>query len=332
MICNVILSGGVGSRLWPLSRKSSPKQYLALFDGRSLFELTLLRNKIIAENCVIVGNKDNYQLSDLGLANAGISNATQIIEAAPKNTAAAIAFACYAVQPSDILIVTPSDHIIADEKAYQEAVAKGIQLAELGYLVTFGVKPSRPETGYGYIEYQNNDVTAFREKPDAATAEKYLASGNFCWNSGIFCFQAGVYLQELQAFEPEIAAASLAAWNARNDDFLPETETALIPSQSIDYAVMERSNKIKVVPADFGWSDLGSFESIWEYLETQKDTHSFQQNHLVLGTKKHVEILGLDNLVVIDTPDALLIMPKALSQQVKGIYERLEKVMPELVN
>ncbi|MCE7040506.1 mannose-1-phosphate guanylyltransferase [Dyadobacter sp. CY312] len=331
-IIHVILSGGVGSRLWPVSRKSMPKQYIPMFGDKSLFQLTAERSKSLVDSTLVVGNKDNYLLSQADMHRAGVRTFTEIIEAAPRNTAAAIAFAALAAQPDDVLLVTPSDHIITDEVAYAEALQEAIDLAKEGYLVTFGITPTKPETGYGYIEYNGNEVISFREKPDAVTAESFLHSGNFLWNSGMFCFQAGTFLEELRAFEPEILAKSQTCYECRTDSFLPETETAQIPSKSIDYAVMERSEKIKVVQTRFGWSDLGSFESIWEHWEGQGEDHHFQNNNCVVGSKKHVEFLGVDNLVLVETEDAILVLSKNNSQDVKKIYERLEKEKPELVN
>ncbi|WP_285544335.1 mannose-1-phosphate guanylyltransferase [Dyadobacter frigoris] len=329
-VVHVILSGGVGSRLWPVSRKSMPKQYIPMFGEKSLFQLTAERNAHLADHVLVVGNKDNYLLSQADLIRAGVHQYTEVIEAAPRNTAAAIAFAAFDLKSDDVVLVTPSDHIITNGDAYAQAISESIQLAKQGYLVTFGIKPSKPETGYGYIEHKGNEVIAFREKPDQSTAELFLEQGNFLWNSGIFCFRAGIYLEELKNFEPEVYETSLKTWEARSNAFLPETETMLIPSVSIDYAVMERSEKIKVIEATFGWSDLGSFESIWEHWENQEEVHHFKQNNCVVGSTKHVEFLGVSNLMLVETPDAILVLDKSDSQDVKKIYERLLRELPEL--
>lgn len=330
-IVHVILSGGVGSRLWPVSRKSMPKQYIPMFGDKSLFQLTAERNKIYADHTIIVGNKDNYLLSQADLIRAGLNDYSEIIEAAPRNTAAAIAFAATACDPDDILFVTPSDHIITDDQAYALALKEAVVLASAGSLVTFGINPTKPETGYGYIEFKENEVLSFREKPNAENAIAFIESGNFLWNSGMFCFKAGIYLEELKKFEEDIFDKSIACYEKSMENFLPEYETMLIPSKSIDYAVMERSEKIKVVKADFGWSDLGSFESIWEHWEGQGETSHFVNNNCVVGSKKHVEFLGVNNIVLVETPDAILVLSKDNSQEVKNIYERLEKEKPELV-
>lgn len=328
---NVILSGGVGSRLWPLSRKSRPKQYIPLFGEKSLFQLSAERNKALAEKVAVVGNAENYQLSRSALEAAGISDFLEIVEAAPRNTAAAIAFAAFAVEPAEVLLVCPSDHVISDEEAYKASVSEAAELARQGFLVTFGIVPTKPETGFGYIEFEGNDVKSFREKPSFKDAQTFVESGHFLWNSGMFCFQAKAYLDELQKYEPGIYSEALKAWENRSGSFLPLSETMQIPSQSIDYAVMERSDKIKVVPATFGWSDLGSFESIWEYFLEAGEKSSFVNNNMVLGVEKHVEFLGVENLIVVNTEDAILVLSKSASQDVKKIYERLETEKPHLL-
>ena len=330
-LVHVILSGGVGSRLWPVSRKSMPKQYIPMFGDKSLFQLTAERNMDFVEGTIIVGNKDNYLLSQADLIRAGVHGYSEIIEAAPRNTAAAIAFAAFSLKSEDVILVTPSDHIITNDDAYKVSIDESLLLARQGYLVTFGITPTKAETGYGYIEFNGNEVVSFREKPDVTSAETFLEQGNFLWNSGMFCFQAGIYLEELKAFEPEIYETSLKTWEARSGAFLPETETMLIPSVSVDYAVMEKSKKIKVVQTTFGWSDLGSFESIWEHWEQQGEVHHFKQNNCVVGSAKHVEFLGVSNLMLVETPDAILVLDKSNSQDVKKIYERLEKEIPDLV-
>jgi len=329
-IVNVILSGGVGSRLWPLSRKSRPKQYIPLFDNNTLFKMSIDRNKHITDQLMVVGNVDNYKLSREDIASSEITNFIEIVEAVPRNTAASIAFAAFAAQADDILVVCPSDHIITGKELYDNAILQAIDFAKQGNLVTFGSIPTRPETGFGYIEYSENlDVISFKEKPDKATAQEYIDSGKYLWNSGMFCFQAKTYLEELAQFHPAIYEAAKIAWKNNKNGFLDEELMKLIPSESIDYAVMEHSKKIKVVPFSFDWSDLGSFESLWEYLD--KNDGNTQAKNLALGTKKHVEFLGLENLVYVETEDAILIMPKNMSQDVKKVYERLEKENPDLL-
>ena len=262
-IIHVILTGGVGSRLWPLSRKSQPKQYLDIFDGKSLFEMTVARNRNIADKLMVVGNSDNCHLSRKVVEKTN-TEYIDIVESTPRNTAAAIAFAAFASDPEDILIITPSDHIIDGKETYETAIKEAVEKAKQGHIVTFGIVPTKPETGYGYIERKGDDVISFREKPNQVSARDYIAKGNFLWNSGMFCFKAGVLLDELKAFVPEVYAKSKLVWDANTNGNLDLNLSLDIPSISIDYAVMERSKKIKVVSASFSWSDLGSFESVYD--------------------------------------------------------------------
>lgn len=326
----VILSGGVGSRLWPLSRKSRPKQYLKLFNDKNLFRLTVERNSNLTDNLLVVGNRDNHELSEKSLEEAEIDNYNQIIEASPRNTAAAVAFAAFNAESDDLLLITPADHIIENMVGYEASVNRAFELAEEGKLVTFGIQPTRPETGYGYIESEGETVLSFREKPDLETAQKFLDSGNFFWNSGIFCFKAGVFLNELKTHRPKIYEASLAAYENMSGEFMPEKESMAIPSESIDYAVMENSDNIAMVPGNFEWSDLGSFESIHDYFSSNGENGYIKGRNLVMSNK-HVEIIGLENISVIETDDALLILPNSESQKVKGVFELLEKEKPGLV-
>jgi mannose-1-phosphate guanylyltransferase len=320
-IVNVVLSGGVGSRLWPLSRKSRPKQYIPLFDGRSLFELTVQRNRSVATHCIMVGSVQNV---DLARGYLPTENTQLIVEAVPRNTAAAIAFAAFASDPDDILIVSPSDHLIENQDKYEACLREGIRYAEQGYLVTFGIQPSRPETGYGYIEYQGNDVLSFREKPNLETAKEFLKKGNFLWNSGIFCFKAAIYLEELFRFEPKVFRAAKEVFEQSANGLLSEELSAKIPSKSIDYAVMERSERIKVIPSDFSWSDMGAFDSLYDYLK-QKGHGVDAHGNMAIGTEKQVSFLGVEHTILVDTDDAILVVQKQSAQDVKHLYEELEQ-------
>ena len=322
-IYNVILSGGVGSRLWPLSRKQHPKQFLKLFSGKALFELTAERNQKVVDQIMVVGNTDHIEwskelLSDISLPKSFIT------ETAARNTAAAIAFAAFAVDPEDILIITPSDHLIQNQDAYEKAIKEAVELAKKEFLVTFGVVPSKPETGYGYIEYEGKDVLSFREKPNTETAQEFLERGTFLWNSGMFCFKAGVLLEELKNYQPEVFDKCDEAWQTSENQCLNLDVSLQIPSISIDYAVMERSKKIKVVPAHFRWNDLGSFESLYDYLRSIG--HPVDENgNMVIGTEIFTAFVGLKDSILVHTPDALLILHKEKSQDVKKVYNQLEK-------
>lgn len=327
---HVVLTGGVGSRLWPLSRKSKPKQYIKLFKGKSLFEMTVKRNMQIANEVIVVGNVDNYHLSNEAVNALGVTP-VNIVEATPRNTAAAIAFAAFAADADDILIVTPSDHIIQNDELYEIAMKEAVEFAKKGNIVTFGINPTKPETGYGYIEFEGNDVLAFREKPNRDTAEYFIEKGNFLWNSGMFCFKASVLLEELEAYEPEIFETSKITWENAIDGKLSIEDSKKIPSISIDYAVMERSKKIKVVPGAFEWSDLGSFESIYDYLKTTG--HEVDENgNMVIGTDIYTSFLGMRNSIFVHTKDANLILQKEKAQDVKKIYNALNKVGSRLLD
>ena len=329
-ITHVILTGGVGSRLWPLSRKSQPKQYLEIFEGKSLFEMTVDRNHHLVNRVMVVGNVDNHHLSGKVMDKSKTSY-INIVEATPRNTAAAIAFAAFASDPEDILIVTPSDHIIDLMDNYNNAIDQAVVKAQEGFIVTFGVVPTKPETGYGYIEAKGDKVISFREKPNETTAKEFIAKGNFLWNSGMFCFKAGVLLDELRQFQPDVYEKSKAVWEASKEGFLDLDLSLAIPSISIDYAVMERSKKIKVVPAAFSWSDLGSFESVYDYLISKN--HPVDKNgNMVIGSGKHTTFLGLKNTIFVYTDTANLILQKENSQDVKDIYSELEKINSDLLN
>jgi mannose-1-phosphate guanylyltransferase len=329
-ITHVILTGGVGSRLWPLSRKSQPKQYLEIFDGKSLFEMTVERNRNIADTVMVVGNIDNCHLSKKVLEKSNTSY-IDIIESTPRNTAAAIAFAAFASHPDAILVITPSDHIIDEMELYEAAIQEAIEKAANGSIVTFGIVPTKPETGYGYIERKGDDVISFREKPNQVSARDFIAKGNFLWNSGMFCFKASVLLEELKAFTPEVYEKSKIAWEQNVNGNLDLALSMDIPSISIDYAVMERSKKIKVVSSQFDWSDLGSFESVYDYLITIG--HPIDENgNMVIGTTNYTAFIGMKDTIFVSTPTANLILKKEFSQDVKTVYNELERVKSDLLN
>lgn len=327
-IYNVILSGGVGSRLWPLSRKNHPKQFLKIFEGKSLFELTAERNKAVVDELMVVGNSDHIEWSRDLLKDIDLPK-TFVTETIARNTAAAIAFAALAVEADDVLIITPSDHLIQNQEAYEKSLLEAVELAKKDFVVTFGVIPTKPETGYGYIEFEGKDVLSFREKPNTETAQEFLDRGTFLWNSGMFCFKAGVLLDELKKYQPEVFEKSLEAWEKSEDNLLDEASCRHIPSISIDYAVMERSKQIKVVPANFRWNDLGSFESLYDYLRSTG--HPADENgNMVIGTEIFTAFVGMKNCIFVHTPDAILVLQKEKSQDVKKIYSQLEKYQSTL--
>lgn len=325
---HVLLSGGIGSRLWPLSRKHRPKQYLPLFEKQSLFQHCVLRNRELCSHLLIVGNAEQEYLSRKNLEELGINDYELIVEAAPRNTAAAIAFAAFHLPSEDIMLVTPSDHIISEGNEYIRAVNQAVEFARTGALVTFGIYPDKPETGYGYIEYDGNNVLSFREKPNVSTASTFIESGCFLWNSGMFCFQAGNYLEELRIHAFDLYESAFLAWENSEKGRLPLNESMNIPSISVDYAVMERSKNIKVIPSTFKWNDLGSFDALWNYYEQQSGSNI---TNLVLGSLKQVEFLNMENVLLVETEDAILILPRNHSQDVKKLHESIIKEKPHLL-
>lgn len=319
-LINLILCGGSGTRLWPLSRTLMPKQFVKLFNNQSLFQLTAQRNSTICDEQFIVSNSEQYFLALDQLEELGYENNRYLLEPIGRNTAPAIALACMALEPETIVLVTPSDHLIKNQDAYKVVVKKAQDLAKEGFLVTFGIKPSYAETGYGYIEADGEDVKSFKEKPDAITAQRYVEQGNYYWNSGMFCFKAGVFLEELAKYSPSIYEASKRALeNAMDDTMIRIKHKAMmaIPEDSIDYAVMEKSDKVKVVPSDIEWSDVGSFDALSDEL-TNDENNNFILSH------KQVCLIDIEDLIVIDTEDALLISRKGSSQKVKEIVSKLK--------
>ena len=319
-VVNLILCGGSGTRLWPLSRTLMPKQFVKLFNNQSLFQLTVERNSTICDEQFIVSNSEQYFLALDQLEELGKENNRYLLEPIGRNTAPAIALACMALEPETIVLVTPSDHLIKNQDAYKAVVKKAQDLAKEGFLVTFGIKPSYAETGYGYIEANDEDVKSFKEKPDFETALNYIAQGNYYWNSGMFCFKAGIFLEELAKYSPSIYETSKKALeNAVDGTMIRIKHEAMlsIPEDSIDYAVMEKSDKVKVVPSDIEWSDVGSFDALSDEL-TNDENNNFILSH------KQVCTIDIEDLIVIDTEDALLISRKGSSQKVKEIVSKLK--------
>lgn len=333
-VVNVILSGGVGSRLWPLSRKSKPKQYIELINGLSLFELSVERNASLVDSTLIVGNEDNIALACSSIDKLGVQ-ANFVVESIAKNTAPAIAFAAFFLDAGDIMFVSPCDHVIEDgEDLYADKVREAIQLAEEGNVVTFGISPTRPDTGFGYIEHEENDVISFHEKPNKLKAHEFIKKGRFLWNSGMFCFKAGVFLEELKKYRADIYEACALAYAKSSEEdgklLMNEELSSLIPEESIDYAVMEKSARIKTVPSKFFWSDLGSFESLYDFLLSKgKDVD--ENGNMILGCDKHVSFVGIENSLYVNTADAVLIVNKNNAQEVKQIYKYLEKSNSSLI-
>ncbi len=346
----VILSGGVGSRLWPLSRGMYPKQLLCLIDEKkSMLQQTVLRSLGAASvsRSIVVCNEEHRFMVGEQLNQIDCSNVCILLEPQGRNTAPAIALAAFEVakeNPDEIMLVMPADHVIADTDAFHAAISKASKLAAEGDLVTFGVVPQSAETGYGYIRagsarsHGGFEVAEFKEKPSEEIAQAYVESGDYYWNGGIFVFTAASYLEELQRFEPEIfECASRAVSQAKNDlDFLRVDEAAFIqsPSISIDYAVMERTKKAKVVPLDAGWNDVGSWSALWDVSNKDENGNAITgdvvlsdtRNSHIYSENKLVSVLGVDNLVVVETDDAVLVADRDSSQNVKNIVNQLESL------
>lgn len=340
----VILCGGSGTRLWPLSRTLYPKQFYPLFEGHSLFQRTVQRNVAQTEEFIIVVNHEQYFMAQDQFEALKLRvPAKYILEPEGRNTAPAIALAALAAAPSDVLLVVPSDHLIQNVIAYQTAVEQAQRFAQDQRLVTFGIKPTHPETGFGYIESEQNEVKRFKEKPDLKTAQEYVDSGKFFWNSGMFCFTAAAYLDALQLSATALYQASVKAFSQATGPNPLRIDLQLmkdIPSDSIDYAVMEKAKGIKMVPADIGWSDLGSFDALYEALPKDAANNTVHKNvmnigasgNLVVSDQRLIALIDVQDLLVVDTPDALLISNKGSSQKVKDVVTKLKEQHPELTH
>ncbi|MFO1248287.1 MAG: mannose-1-phosphate guanylyltransferase/mannose-6-phosphate isomerase [Alphaproteobacteria bacterium] len=352
----VILSGGAGSRLWPLSRSLFPKQLLALAGKQSLIQDTALRaaGGDFAQPLIICNVEHRFLIAEQ-MREAGVAPQAIVLEPMGRNTAPAAAIAALMVQkkdPDGVLLLMPADHIVRNRTAFLDALDRAAAAARQNHLVSFGITPDSPETGYGYIRrgdalpglQKSFKVARFVEKPDAATAAGYVASGDYDWNSGMFVFKASTFLAELEKLEPELLKACRASLDsARSDlDFLRlDTENfAKAKSISIDYAVMERTDKAAVVPVEMGWSDIGSWDSLWSVAERDEAGNAVMGDVLQHGASNSylrsegplVAAVGVENLVVVATPDAVLVGHRNAAQDVKRIVEQLEKSGRELHN
>ena len=333
---NIILCGGNGKRLWPLSRTLMPKQFVKLFNNKSLFQLTVERNSNICDSQFIVSNTKQHFLALEQLEELKKKNNRYLLEPVGRNTAPAIALACMALDKNEIVLVTPSDHLIKNEIEYKNILKKAQELAQEDNLVTFGITPSFPETGFGYIEADGMNVKAFHEKPNIKTATHYFEAENYYWNSGMFCFKAGVFLNELKIHSPKLYKAALKAYEHANKDEIiriRHNDMLAIPEDSIDYAVMEKSSIVKVIPSNINWSDVGSFDSLFEELPKDENSNTIydkhisidSKNNLVYGKDKYIATIDIEDLIIVDTEDALLISKKGSSQKVKKIVEEIKK-------
>jgi len=344
-IVPVVLSGGAGTRLWPLSRSRRPKQLLSLTAAETMLQLTVQRTPADAgfAEPLIVANGAHADMIEDQLAEAGAINPLLILEPVGRNTAPAIALAALALAADQPMLVMPSDHVIADVDAFRAAVQAALPLTEQGWLVTFGITPDQPETGYGYIKRAEpigpgvHRVERFVEKPDAATARAYLEEGGYSWNGGIFLFTAGALIAALAAHAPDILSAARAAMDGALHEgrrIYPDARAfAASPSEAIDYAVMEKADKVAVVPVEMGWSDVGSWDALHNLLGGGEagDVHHGEivaidtERCLIRTDGPLVAAVGVKDLIVIATDDAILILPRGSSQDVKRAVEALKK-------
>lgn len=353
MLKPVIMAGGSGSRLWPLSRGNYPKQFLALHGKETMLQQTILRLRGLPHSApLLICNEEHRFIAAEQCRQLQLSDSTILLEPVGRNTAPAIALAAIQSQlqgDDPILLVLAADHVIADDAVFRAAVAQAIPAAEAGKLVTFGIVPTHAETGYGYIRrgaattaQQGFTVAAFVEKPDLATAERYLHSGEYYWNSGMFMFRASVYLQQLQQFRPDIVKCcqDALAQLTPDLDFVRITEAAFIacPDESVDYAVMEpltakQADAVVVVPLDAGWNDVGGFAALWQVDEKDAagnvlhgDVMTHQTEHCYVRSEQQlVATVGVKDLVVISTKDAVLVAHKDQAQEVKAIVQQLKQ-------
>ncbi|GDX07047.1 mannose-1-phosphate guanylyltransferase/mannose-6-phosphate isomerase [Buttiauxella sp. A111] len=342
MIIPVIIAGGNGSRLWPLSRSKHPKQFLSFFDNKTLLQNTLLRSsKITDRSPLLICNFDHRYIVAEQLRQLQISNAKIILESCGRNTAPAVALAAiHALQDDDpLLLVLAADHVIQNVDAFSESIKAARIFAEQGKLVTFGIIPTAPETGYGYIRKGEElsssafKVSSFVEKPDLDTALSYINQGDYFWNSGMFLFRASVYLNELKKYRPDILSYCNKSYINADSDFISvdNDEFNKCPSMSIDYAVMENSSECVVVPLDSKWSDVGSWASLWE-LSSKDSNGNFcsgevidcdSKNNYIHSENILIATVGVEGLVIIQTPDAILVADKNKVQDIKKIVESL---------
>ena len=346
----VLLSGGSGTRLWPLSREAYPKQFLPLAADVTMLQATWQRVAPLAGGApIVVANEAHRFLVAEQLRQIGAPVPAIILEPVGRNTAPAIAAAALQAMHDGrdpLLLVLPSDHVVRDDAAFLAAVQEATQAAAQGALVTFGIQPTQPETGFGYIQAAEpaagvtagrvRAVARFVEKPDAATAQGYLDQGGYYWNSGMFLFRASRYLEELQRLRPDILAATRAAFEAAriDGDFIRLDAAAFgaCPAESIDYAVMEHTDRAMVLPVSIGWSDVGSWTALWEVAAHDADGNAMLGDVIAIDSRNSyvharrlVALVGVDDLVVIDTDDAVLVARKDRVQQVKDVVARLKQ-------
>lgn len=352
----VILSGGMGTRLWPMSRGNYPKQFLNFASGEfSLIQETLLRvnDREKFEKPIIVCNQEHRFLVAEKVRNIGVEDAVIILEPSARNTAPALVSAALYIRENfgeTIMVVLPSDHIIKDNKAFIDGIDKAVKIASDGYLTTFGITPEYPETGYGYIKYGKVldkgvfEVESFAEKPDAKTAKQYVNSGKYAWNSGMFVFPSESYLSEIAKLQPEIMQLSEDAYKAKTEDKdfirLDDKIFSSVPKLSIDYAVMEGTKKAAVVSLNCGWSDAGAWDSLWKISNKDENGNvlngeiyniNVSNSYISSENGPIVAAIGLEDVVIVSTKDCVLVTNKTMAQDVKKIVDIVKEKNPEII-
>ena len=347
IVVPVVLSGGSGSRLWPVSRPERPKQLLTLTADETMLQLTVKRVQgnanMPVRRSILVANAAHAEIIEEQLETAGIEDYLVLLEPFGRNTAPVIALAAFEADASDALLVMPSDHIIADLPAFHEAISRALPLVADGWLVTFGITPDAPETGYGYIKMGEtcanlvHKVTRFVEKPDAAYAAEMLAEGNHAWNAGIFMFRADAYLATLERHQPEMLAvikASLTRVERTGKRVSPEPQAfAACPSDSVDYAILEHEDRVACVPVDMGWSDVGSWDSLHDISTKDDGGNAIRGQALALGANNclvhtdgpRVTLVDVDDLIVVVSQGDVMVLRRGESQKVRKVTAALEK-------
>ncbi len=351
MITPVLLSGGSGTRLWPLSREDRPKQLLPLLGTETMLQTTARRcaDRAVFDPLMVIAKETHADLVERQLSDAGSAVDTLILEPSPRNTAAAVALAALTAPEDALLLILPSDHVITGDAAFLSALERAAPLAKQGWIVTFGIRPDRPETGYGYIRQgkalsaEAFEAEAFVEKPDAATAQDYLDQGTYHWNAGLFLFSASTMIEALARHAPDIidgVRVALRSASREGSRITPgAAEFGRVRSQSIDHAVMEHAERVAIVPVEMGWTDLGSWDALGDILEGDAAGNVLvgdavgidTRNCLIRSESRSVIAVGVENLVVVETGDAVLILPRGETQRTKEAVEWLRLHRPDLL-
>lgn len=342
----IVLAGGGGLRLWPLSRKGYPKQFLKLGGDRTMFAESVFRNQIFCDEFMVITNDSYRFIAEKEINSLEINNYQILLESVGRNTAPAITIAAMLSDPEDILFVVPADAQIHDEVKYKEAVESAEKLAKDCNIVTFGIKPTSAHTGYGYIRYSLNEVLSFTEKPNQDTADSYLNSGDYLWNSGMFMFKSHVFLSEIKKYRSDIfdSCKNIVSKIKRDKIItLSQEDMICIPAESVDYAVMEKSQKIKVVPAEFYWNDVGGLEAVCDMLSKDENYNSLIGDNTIINNCKNVSVINdtvnkivvandISDIIITNTSNAIYVTAKGSSQKIKDIINEHQESKGEFFN